>query len=280
MPSPLDQVHWTHGAPDCAHSTDPLLQVHAFDDDTLVLRVSKCFNFEGNFIYLLIGKTQAMLLDTGPAPEGDPTRRLPLRATVDDVIAQREAKLGGGAIRLIVAHTHGHADHAHADGQFSDRPHTTVVQPTLAAVKSFFGLPHWPDGEATIDLGGRVLTILPLPGHEQSHIAVYDPATQALLTGDTLYPGLLTVRDFAAYRRSAERLAAFAAGHPVALVLGCHIEMKNVPRQLYAIGTTHQPDEHPLPLALAHLQEWHAACQAMPNPPHRDIHDDFIIEPV
>jgi hypothetical protein len=46
----LADVTWIHGAADCTHSTDPLIQVHQYDADTFVLRVSKCFSYEGNFI--------------------------------------------------------------------------------------------------------------------------------------------------------------------------------------------------------------------------------------
>jgi hypothetical protein len=75
-------------------------------------------------------------------------------------------------------------------------------------------------------------------------------------------------------------LADFASQHEVSLVLGNHIEMKKTPRDLYPIGTTFQPDERALPLTAAHIKELHNACEAMANSPHRDIHDDFIIEPL
>jgi hypothetical protein len=90
---------------------------------------------------------------------------------------------------------------------------------------------------------------------------------------------LLTVRDWAAYRRSAARLTDFAKQHDVSLVLGNHIEMKKTPRELYPVGTTYQPDEHPLRLSAAHIAELHAACEAMANSPRLDVHDDFIIQP-
>lgn len=122
------------------------------------------------------------------------------------------------------------------------------------------------------------MVVLPIPGHEDDHIAVYDTNTKMLLTGDTLYPGLLTVRDWNAYRSSAARLADFAKRHDVSMVLGTHIEMKKTPRELYIVGTTFQPDEHALPLTLAHIQEWHVACEAMTPFPRRDVHDDFIID--
>jgi hypothetical protein len=77
-------------------------------------------------------------------------------------------------------------------------------------VKSFYGLPGWPDGEASLDLGHRRLITFPLPGHQASHIAIYDEMNKWLLTGDSLYPGLLVVQDWIAYRASNARLAEFA----------------------------------------------------------------------
>ena len=56
MTTPLDAVRWIHGAPDCARSTDPLIQVHPFDDNSFILRLSKCYSFEGNFMYLLLAE--------------------------------------------------------------------------------------------------------------------------------------------------------------------------------------------------------------------------------
>ena len=90
---------------------------------------------------------------------------------------------------------------------------------------------------------------------------------------------MLTIADWNAYRASAARLAQFAAQHEIAGVLGTHIEMKKEPRQLYEIGTTFQPHEHALPLTAAHVHELHAACEAMADNPHVDVHDDFIISP-
>jgi hydroxyacylglutathione hydrolase len=80
------------------------------------------------------------------------------------------------------------------------------------------------------------------------------------------------------YRDSAARLAQFAHAHEIIHVLGNHIEMKNLPRQLYPIGTTFQPDEHILPLTAAHIDEFHDACEAVADNPHFDVHDDFIID--
>jgi len=278
MESSLESVQWIHGAPECLRSTDPPLQVHAFDDDTFILRQSKCFSYEAPFMYLFFGDQRAMLLDTGArADNGGPPHALPLRATIDALIAERAERQHRPPVDLLVAHTHSHGDHVSWDSQFAARPGTTVVQPALSAVTNFFGLPDWPQGQATLELGGRQLVVLPAPGHETSHIVHYDRRTQILLTGDTLYPGLLTVRDWSAYLTTARRLKQFVDQHSVSLVLGAHIEMEKTARRLYPIGTTFQPDEHPLPLTVAHLDEWHAACEAMASHPHQDVHDEFII---
>jgi hydroxyacylglutathione hydrolase len=280
MPDSLDDVAWIHGAPNCAVSTDPLLQVHQVDEDTFILRQSKCLSFEGNFMYLLFGQSRAILFDTGAsADHPTPGKILPIRATVDQIIAQWLIKRGVTSVELIVAHTHSHGDHVFWDGQFVGRPHTTIVKHDVPGVKAFYSLQDWPEGRAVLDLGARQLIVMPLPGHEPSHIAAYDSRSQFLLTGDTLYAGLLTVQDWPAYLRSAARLAEFAAEHSVSRILGCHIEMKRTAHQMYPIPTTFQPDEHTLSLTVAHLEEWHAAVEAMGDSPHQDVHADFIIDP-
>ena len=270
-------VRWIHGATDCAHCSDPLIQTVKFDSDTFILRISKCFSFEANFIYLLLGTRCAVLFDTGgPADPGAPVQVLPLRETVDAIL---QAHPRGKDLDLIVAHTHGHKDHIHWDVQFRDRPRTTLVGLSLSEVQAFWNLPDWPEGEATLDLlGDRPLTVFPIPGHEPTHIAVFDHRTGILVTGDVLYPGLLTVRDWPAFRASARRLASFVAIHPVRLALGHHIEMSRRPGQLYPLGATHQPDEHPLPLEPSAIEELHRACEVMADAPHNETFDNFAIE--
>jgi hydroxyacylglutathione hydrolase len=276
MPGSLN-VSWIHGAADCSRSTDPPLQTHQYDPNTFILRESKCLNYEGNFLYLLLGTQKALLLDTGSKPQHR-HQILPLRDTIQGITRQWMAAHGIALLELIVAHSHSHADHVFGDTQFHNQPNTIVVPTDVAGIKQFYNLPNWPHGMTNLDLGGRILTIMPIPGHEATHIAIYDANTQILLAGDTLYPGLLTVDDWPAYRSSVSTLAQFAATHTIASILGAHIEMTRTPRQLYPIGTTFQPDEHVLPLDVTHLRELHVACEAMGNSPHQDVHNDFIIE--
>jgi glyoxylase-like metal-dependent hydrolase (beta-lactamase superfamily II) len=279
-------VMWIHGAPNCAATTDPPIQVHRYDADTFILRQSKCSepgtpahpgpSFEAPFMYLLVGRARAFLLDSGASQSATV---FPLASTVQKLLADHVGALGKPPVPLVVAHSHSHDDHAAGDAQFHKLANTTVVPLGLSGVKTFFGLPHWPDDAATFDLGGRVLDVIPIPGHEPSHIALYDRQTKLLLTGDTLYPGLLVVNDWDAYRRSVARLKAFADAHEITLILGAHIEMTNRPGRWFGLGTLFQPGEHVLQLETRHLLELHGALQAIGSHPRTDRHTDFIIFP-
>ncbi|MBL8742143.1 MAG: MBL fold metallo-hydrolase, partial [Myxococcales bacterium] len=166
------------------------------------------------------------------------------------------------------------------DGQFTNQPDTTLVGTSLGAVTSFFGIDDWPNQLVTYDLGNRVIDVIPIPGHQQTHVALYDRRHELLLTGDTLYPGRLYVSDFDQYQASTARLTAFVdAGNPVTWVLGTHIEMTTTPMQDFAFGADAHPSEHALQLELGHLEELDAAVQAMSGPQYEE-HDDFIIYPL
>jgi glyoxylase-like metal-dependent hydrolase (beta-lactamase superfamily II) len=255
-----------HGSANCAQDADPEVQVHAYNATTHILRQNKCDNFEAPFVYVLVGATSALVLDTGATTT--PT----LRDTVRGLV---------GARPLLVAHSHHHGDHVAGDAQFAGQPMTTVVARTRAAVQQAFGIASWPTDPGTLDLGGRVLDVLAIPGHQAEHIAIYDRRTGLLLTGDTLYPGLLFVSDWATYRASISRLADFVAGSPVAHVLGAHVEMTSTPKVSYPYGTTYQPDEHVLQLSAAHVMELDAALTALgPTPPVAPVaYDHFVIDP-
>lgn len=260
---------WIHGA-----AGEPTLQVQAAAPGLWILRQSKASNYEAPFLYLLAGEDRALLLDSGAEPAAGSD--LPLRASVDGLLAQWQRERGRSEVLpLVVAHTHSHRDHVHGDAAFGDRPHTRVVGRSVEEVAGFFGLARWPEGEAGFELGGRELRVLPLPGHDPAHIAVYDPLTRSLFSGDSLYPGLLTVRDLRAYRASAARLAGFARRRPVAQVLGAHIEMSARPGELYPLGSLLQADEHGLALDGAILPRWRAEVEALGDFLHQDPHPHY-----
>lgn len=140
-----------------------------------------------------------------------------------------------------------------------------VIAPTPAAIQDATGIKNWPNDIGQIDLGGRIVDVIPFPGHNEASIALYDRLTGILLTGDSLYPGLLSVvqPDLGTFTASTQRLAAFVREHPVAHVLGTHIEQKNQPYVDYGRGTVYQPDESGLALSRAHVFELNEAFLAM-----------------
>jgi hydroxyacylglutathione hydrolase len=268
-------VTWIHGAPFKRHAHDPKIQVHRYDEHTVILRQSKSVHYEAPFLYLLFGNDRALLLDTGAtaAPE-----LFPLRATVDRLITAWLDQHPREGYELVVAHTHGHNDHVAADVQFSGRPATTVVPREVGAVRSFFGFDDsWPAQTVTFDLGGRVLEILGSPGHHKAAITIYDPWTGILFTGDTVLPGRLYAFDFAAYRATLDRLVAFTETRTVTHVLGCHIEMTSRPGRDYPLGSTYQPDERAPQMTTVQLTTTRDAAASIAG--KRGVHrfDDFII---
>ncbi len=259
---------WVHGAPD-----EPPLQVHRHDEHTFVLRQSKNVSYEGPFVFLLFGENRALLLDTGDEPDPE---RFPLAVTVEGLLAQWLETHPRDGYELLVAHTHSHRDHRRGDPQFSDRAGIVLVGTSLEDVQAFFGFTDWPSQVVQLDLGGRVLDVVGIPGHQEASIAIYDPWTGFLLTGDTVYPGRLYVVDHPAFVASLERLVDFAADRAVTRVLGCHIEMTRTPRVDFPLGCRYQPDEPPLMMLPERLVAVRDAARASAKVgPH--VFDDFVI---
>ncbi len=274
-PLSLQDVAWIHGSLNCAENIEPSIQVVQYDASTWILRQNKCVNYEAPFIYLFIGKDKALLMDTGATED---SVAFPLCATVRSIIDEWQLK-NKRTVSLVVGHSHSHGDHFAADGQFKNKPNTTVVGLSQEEVAQFFHLTEWPLKDATFDLGDRLLSILPIPGHEVASIAVYDPQTQLLLTGDSFYPGRLYVRDWPAFSSSINRLSEFCANHPVQWLVGNHIEMKDSVGLDYPTGTTYQPHEPSLPLTVANLNELNAELNSLENIPTHKRFNAFILEP-
>ncbi|MEZ0089567.1 MBL fold metallo-hydrolase [Streptacidiphilus sp. EB129] len=269
-----DEPAWIHGSPSRRHSSDPPIQVHAHDRHTFLLRQSQSVNYEGPFVFLFLGNERALLLDTGATADPE---RFPLRRTVDGIVADWLVEHPRTDYRLVVAHTHGHGDHIAGDPQFADRPGTTVVGVDAASVAEFYGFRTWPEEVVGFDLGGRVLELTGIPGHEDSSIAVYDPWSGFLLTGDTVYPGRLYTTDFPAFVTSLDRLVEFAGARTVTRVLGCHIEMTRTPGRDYPTGSVYQPDEPPLQLTTDQLVAVRDAARAAVGRPGVHRGDTFVI---
>jgi glyoxylase-like metal-dependent hydrolase (beta-lactamase superfamily II) len=255
---------WITGGPNCLEVPD--WQVHEYNPTFYILRESGCIHYEKPFLYLILGRERALLVDTGAGESTAP-------AAVGKLLAQR------GKLPLVVAHSHGHGDHVAADAAFQKLDGINFVAATSEAEQKAFGISKWPEEIGAIDLGGRVVDVIPIPGHQAAHVAYYDRRTGILLTGDHLYPGRLYVTDFPQYLASTRRMVEFTATRPVAHILGCHIEQSATPFVDYPVGTKYQPHERALELGRAQLLELLAGLEAMQGKPVRALYRDLTIWP-
>lgn len=273
QPGSLPQV-WSTGGPKCMEM--PEWQVHEYNPNLFILRQSGCTDYEMPFLYLFFGKDRGLLWDTG-SRNGD------LAPTLQQVVHRWLERNRRASIPLIVMHSHSHGDHVWGDAavQALHDPAMpiTFVAPAVEAVTKFFAIDPWPTGLGQVDLGGRVLNIVPIPGHARDSIALYDRATGIVLTGDSLYPGRLYISDFPAFQASTERLIAFLAGKPVAHVLGNHIEETSTPFKDFPIGAIYHPGEHRIQLSFGDLLELEEGLKSMQAAPHRLAFADFTIWP-
>jgi hydroxyacylglutathione hydrolase len=261
---------WYAGGKDCGGS--PRFRVHSYNPDFFIFRQPACTNYEKPFLYLVFGTERALLLDTGAG-------NVDVVTPIDTIVRSWLAAHGRASIELIVAHSHAHGDHVAGDTLFAKRAGTRVVGRDTASVRAFFGIARWPADSGVYDLGGRVLDVLPIPGHQPASIAIYDRRTRILLTGDTFYPGRLYVRDTAAFANSIARLADFARRHPIAHILGTHIENTSTPYRDYPVGTVDQPEEHGLDLTPAQLFELDSVVHAMRGRMTRTVLRDVTVWP-
>jgi len=267
---------WIHGSQSAKHNTDPDIQVHSYDEHTLILRQNMAIDYEAPFMFLMFGNDRAVLIDTGATASPD---FFPLRRVVDEVIEKWLREHPRDDYGLLVLHTHPHGDHVAGDAQFADRPNTVVVGGDLSHAWEYFGFGDDRDRLAYVDLGGRVLECVASPGHHEAAVTFYDPYAGLLLTGDTVYPGRLYITDWSAFRHTIDRLIAFAATRHVTHVLGCHIEMTNQPGVDYPVLTTYQPDEPPLQMTVSQLMDIRTAIDEIGDRPRRQAFPSFIICP-
>jgi glyoxylase-like metal-dependent hydrolase (beta-lactamase superfamily II) len=261
---------WTTGGPNCLEVPD--WQIHEYNPSFYMLRESGCTNYEKPFLYLIFGSDRAMLVDTG-AGASDAAR------VVQSLIAKWATRNKRDTIPLMITHSHAHGDHVSGDKGFNGASGVTLVAAAVPDLQKAFEIDNWPDQIGSIDLGQRVVDVIPIPGHQPAHVAYYDRKTGILLTGDHLYPGRLYVTDFSAYLASTRRLVQFTASRPVSHILGCHIEQSATPFIDYPIGTTYQPHEHSLELGRAHLLELLAGLEQMQGKPEKLALRDFTIFP-
>jgi hydroxyacylglutathione hydrolase len=238
-PGSMD-VQWNEGSADCATNPQPPLQEHQYNAQTFILRENLCTTFEAPFMYLLIGSSRALLIDTGDIED---SKVIPLADTVMHLLPGD----GPSKLPLLVVHTHRHLDHRAGDAQFTHFSNVQVVGFDIDSVRSYYKFTDWPNGLAEIDLGDRTVNVIPTPGHNETEVTFYDRGTGLLFTGDFLMPARLLIDDTSADVASADRIAAFVKDRPVSFVLGGHIEM-NSAGELFPWESQYHPHEHVLQL--------------------------------
>ena len=267
-------VMWNTGGPKCMEM--PEWQIHEYNPNLFILRQSGCTDYEMPFLYLFFGKDKGLLWDTG-------SRNGNLAPALQHVVHDWLKRNDRTSVPLIVMHSHSHEDHVWGDTavQALSDPAIpiTFVAPTIDAAAKFFSIDPWPTGLGHVDLGERVLNIIPIPGHDRYDVALYDRMTGIVLTGDNLYPGRLYIADFPAFKTSTERLIAFLDGKPVAYVLGNHIEETGTPFKDYPIGSIYHPHEHRLELSFGDLLALEDGLKSMQAAPHRMAMSDFTLWP-
>lgn len=238
-------VHWNEGAANCASVAQFPLQVHPYNAQTYILREGLCTTWEAPFMYLLIGSQKAVLIDTGDV--ADP-KKVPLADTVLRLLPAD----GASKLPLLVVHTHRHLDHRAGDPQFANLPNVQVVGFDIDSVRGFYKFSDWREGAAQIDLGDRIIDVLPTPGHNETEASFYDRNTGLFFSGDFMMPGRLLIDDVPAELASAKRVAAFVRDRPLSFVLGGHIEMDATGKMLEWESTYH-PNEHVLQMTKSDL---------------------------
>lgn len=266
----LTKQQWNHGSENCNNNTEPGIQTVQVNRNSFVLRQNKCVSFEAPFMYLLVGTETALLLDTG---DSDDQTEFALFKIVSELISNNFE----GPRSLLVLHSHGHQDHRLGDKQFVDKAGVEIVGVKIEDLTNKFDLKTWPETAGEIDLGERILSIIPTPGHHAAAITVFDHDTGWMLTGDSFYPGSIRVHTWNEFKRSISKLIEFADTHEVTGLLGGHIEMST--KGMYKIGSTYQPDELPLALSINDLRDLNSRLQGVDKPKKLKF-AKFVISPL
>ena len=173
-------ARWPASGPKCMEVPD--WQVHEYNPNFLIVRQSGCSDYEKPFLYLVFGQDRALLYDTG-------SDNFPAADMVRSVVGKWLKRNQRTRIPLIVVHSHDHSDHVFGDDQLKKLNDPaipiTFVPAEVEATKRFYGITNWPDEIVSLDLGGRVLDVIPIPGHNVVSVALFDRRTGILLSGDS-----------------------------------------------------------------------------------------------
>ena len=175
---------------------------------------SDTWRFEDGFVrfFLLVGEDKAIMIDSGV--------NCPDALTMAQTLTDKP---------IMLLNTHGDGDHTSGTAMFSEihmheldylgcevnirYPQTSLVQAN--------------DGDI-IELGGRPLKIIHIPGHTKGSIAILDIKNRVLYAGDSVQKGHIYMfgekRDISSYEQSLDKLIALAAEYDC--IYASHDEFK------------------------------------------------------
>ena len=225
--------------------SDDWFEVYRVGDG--VLAIYEPFQFQEVISYLIIGTEQALLFDTGMGISriSAVVRELtPLPVTVINSHTHYD-HIGGNAEfdRVLAVNTN--FTRGNAAGVGHDVVHGEVAANAFCrappagfdtagySIRPFAIADTVGDG-SRIELGGRTIQVLRVPGHTPDAVALLDSAAGYLWTGDTFYEAPIWLwfpeTDWPAYERSVEHLASLAPG--LRRVFGAHNTPIAEPSQL------------------------------------------------
>jgi hydroxyacylglutathione hydrolase len=179
-----------------------------------------------NFSYLILGSERALLFDTGPGVHN-------IQAAVGKLTT----------LPVIALPSHLHFDHVGNLGHFDsvalpdlpglrsqvhDGKFVLGFEQFLGFVEGFkrpsFAVAQWVAPDSEIDLGGRRLRLVSVPGHTPDSIVLLERGANRLFAGDFIYPSdiyaFLPGANLTDYAKSAHRVALLLDGASV--VYGAH----------------------------------------------------------
>ena len=159
-------------------------------------------------LYLIAGRDRAVLLDSGFG--------------FFEGLRQRCEALCGLPVDLI--HTHAHGDHTGGDGAWSEAWLHPADWADYRRDRGDAMVLHPLEDGMPLELGGRTLEVLHVPGHTPGAVALLDRANRLLFSGDTLmaFPVFLFAPNasIADYQASLERLKRLSPAYD--RVYPCH----------------------------------------------------------
>lgn len=231
-PKPSASERWCDLLPRPANASLPRVRVssdwfHVYKAAEGVFAIAEPLQFQETISYLIVGGERALLFDTGLG-------LVPIRPVVEELTR----------LPVAVLNSHTHFDHVGGNAEFDsilamDTPYTkansrgfphAMLAGEVVPASFCKGAPQGADTagfhtrpwKATrtvadlerIELGGRQLDVIHVPGHTPDAVALLDRAAELLWTGDTYYDGPIWLyvpeTRLDDYERSMARLAALA----------------------------------------------------------------------